>query len=160
MFRLYKYDATGVIVAYHEAWVDTANRRIVEHWGLLGERGDTATQRIKLLKGLEAQMDDVLEPARALGFAEIDLSQFHTLVIEFRRGDAWQANDADKLEALDDALTEALGWVGLGVSNGRTTHDNVVAATCRVVDADLARAAIVNAFKDTEFSDYSRIYQE
>ena len=81
MIRLYKRGADGKALAYHEAWVEPENRRIVEHWGLLGEEGETDTYRIKLLGSLKKQFNSVLDPARGEGFTEIsegDLDQAAT----------------------------------------------------------------------------------
>ncbi len=147
-------------MAYHEAWVDQRSRHIVEHWGLLGERGETATRRIKLLKPLEAQFDAILDPARALGFTELDDSAYQTLIVEYRFGKAWARDDRDKQEALEDALTEVLGWIGLGACDGLKQCDGGLEMCCRVLDVDLAQTAIIGALADTEFSDYSRFYQE
>ncbi len=160
MFKLYKCDEDGRPVAYHEAWVDQRSRQIVEHWGMLGTRGDTATRRIKLLKPLEAQFDFILGPARALGFTELEDSAFQSLIVEYKLGEAWTRDDHDKHGALEDALTEVLGWTGLGAPDVVNTGEHVLEVCCRVIDVDLARTAIIDALTDTEFSDYSRFYQE
>ncbi len=160
MFRLYKRDEEGRPVAYHEAWVDQRSRHIVEHWGLLGQRGETATRRIKILKSLETQFDAILDPARALGFAELEDSAYQTLIVEYRFGQAWTRDDDDKQSALEDALTEVLGWTGLGACDGIKHGPDGLEMCCRVLDVDLAQTAIIGALADTEFSDYSRFYQE
>lgn len=160
MFRLYKRDETGRPVAYHEAWVDQRSRRIVEHWGMLGQRGETATRRIGILKSLETQFDAILDPARALGFAELADSAYQTLIIEYRFGQVWVRDDNDKQGALEDALTEVLGWTGLGSCDGMKSGEDTLEMCCRVLDVDLAKAAIIGALADTEFGDYSRFYQE
>ncbi|NQY12845.1 MAG: hypothetical protein HRT81_03165 [Henriciella sp.] len=160
MFRLFKRDETGKIAAYHEVWVEFYPRRIVEHWGMIGTRGDTDTHRIKLLRSLEKQVDDILDPARELGFAEIDPSDYQTLIIEYLLSDAWRRDDELKIREAEDALTEVLGWTGLGLCEGETITDTAVEFTCRVLDPDLAKTRIAEQMADTEFADYSRIYSE
>jgi len=160
MFRLFKRDETGKIAAYHEVWVEFHPRRIVEHWGMIGMRGDTDTHRIKLLRSLEKQVDDILDPARALGFAEIEPSDYQTLVVEYLLSDAWRRDDELKIREAEDALTEVLGWTGLGLCEGETITDTAVEFTCRVLDSDLAKTRIAEQMADTEFADYSRIYSE
>lgn len=157
MFKLYKRDEKGRIVAYHEAWAEPARRRIVEHWGMVGERGETATHRVKLLRSLGKQFDDLLDPARALGFSEITENDFQTLIVEYPYGEAWDKDDSEKIRAAEDALTELLGWTGLGHCNGETFEDAHVEFVCRVLDTDLAREQIVEGLDGTEFADYSRI---
>ena len=160
MFRLLKRDESGKIAAYHEVWVEFSPRRIVEHWGYIGARGDTDAHRIKLLRSLERQIDDILDPARALGFSEIDPSEYSTLIVEYALSDAWRRDDELKIREAEDALTEVLGWTGLGSCDGDTITETAIEFTCRVLDIDLAKSRIEEQMADTEFADYSRIYQE
>lgn len=157
MFRLFKRDDTGKIAAYHEVWVELKPRRIVEHWGMVGTRGDSDTHRIKLLRSLERQIDDLLDPARALGFTEITPGDYQVLVIAYPIGEAWSADDDEKIRAAEDGLTEVLGWTGLGSCEGETVTDTSIEFTCRVLDPDLAKARIDEQMAGTEFGDYSRI---
>nr|WP_070960528.1 hypothetical protein [Hyphomonas sp. Mor2] len=160
MFRLFKRDETGKIAAYHEVWVELKPRRIIEHWGMVGTRGDTDAHRIKLLRSLERQVDDLLDPARALGFTEIDPGDYQTLIVEFLLSDAWRRDDVLKIREAEEALSEVLGWTGLGFCEGETVTDTAIELTCRVLDPDLARTRIEEQMTGTEFADYSRIYQE
>ena len=160
MFRLFKRDETGRIAAYHEVWVELKPRRIVEHWGMVGTRGETDAHRIKLLRSLEKQVDDLLGPARALGFQEIEPGEYRTLIVEYPLSDDWRRDDTLKIREADDALTEVLGWTGLGFCDGETLTDTGIEFTCRVLYPDLATARIAEQMAGTEFADYSRIYQE
>ena len=160
MFRLFKRDETGKVAAYHEVWVELNPRRIIEHWGMLGTRGDTDAHRIKLLRSLEKQIDDLLDPARALGFAELEPSAYQTLVVAYPLSEVWRRDDELKIREAEDALTEVLGWTGLGTCEGETMTETAIEFTCRVLDSDLAISRIAEQMADTEFADYSRIYSE
>ena len=160
MFRLFKRDETGRIAAYHEVWVELKPRRIIEHWGMIGTRGDTDAHRIKLLRSLEKQVDDLLNPARTLGFSEIEAGEYQALVVEYLLSDAWRRDDTLKIREVEDSLTEVLGWTGLGFCDGETLTDTTIELTCRVLDPDLATERIAEQMAGTEFADYSRIYQE
>lgn len=160
MFRLFKRDESGKIAAYHEVWVELKPRRIIEHWGMVGTRGETDAHRIKLLRSLEKQVDDLLDPARALGFTEIEPGDYQTLVVEYALSDAWRSDDVLKVREAEDALTEVLGWTGLGTCDGETVTETAIEFTCRVLDPDLATTRIAEQMAGTEFADYSRIYQE
>lgn len=159
MIRLFKRDANGKIAAYHEAWIEPKHRRIVEHWGYIGEAGDTAIHRIKFLGSLEKQFAETLEPARALGFEELSDSDYATLIVEFpASGDADE--DQDTQADIEDALTEKLGWTGLGFcDDGRLTTE-ALEICCRVLDVDAATKTIAEALDGSVFANYSRIYQE
>ena len=160
MFRLYKRDETGRIAAYHEAWAEPERRRIVEHWGMLGEPGETLVHRIWFFGSLEKQFNSILDPARALGFEEIDTDSYDLLIVEYEVEAFGLQDDIDKRNALEDRLNEVLGWTGLGFCDGGEAGPDMINAACFVVDFNLAKSVIEDALKDTEFDDYSRIYQE
>ena len=160
MIRLYKCDESGQPVAYHEAWIEPKHRRIVEHWGYIGDAGETLVHRIKIFGSLEKQFTGVLDPARALGFEELPDSAFATLVIEYPVGTKTPEEARDTQEDIEDALTEKLGWIGLGFcEDGRVTAE-AYEVCCRVLDVDLAKTVITKSLDESVFSDYSRIYQE
>lgn len=160
MFKLYKRDETGRIAAYHEAWAEPERRRIVEHWGLLGEEGDTAVHRIWFFGSLEKQFNSILDPARALGFEEIDTSDYLTLLVDYEVDGSGSEDDLAKRHALEDRLNEVLGWTGLGYCDGGSIGSGSMEAACFVIDFELAKTVIEDALKDSEFADYSRLYQE
>ncbi|MEO0608143.1 MAG: hypothetical protein AAFY82_07910 [Pseudomonadota bacterium] len=160
MIRLYKRDDAGQLAAYHEAWIEPQNRRIVEHWGYLGDAGDTKTHRIKLLGSLERQFEQVLVPARALGFEELAESAFASLIVVYDVSGAAPDTARDKQIDIEDALTEKLGWTGLGYCAEGRLDGAQLEICCRVVDVDLAQTTVSEALDGSVFSDYSRIYQE
>ena len=160
MIRLYKFDETGAPVAYHEAWVEPQHRRIVEHWGYVGEAGETATHRVHIFGSLEKQFAGVLEGARELGFQELPESAYATLIVEFALTGDGSVADQDKQEDVSDALTEKLGWLGLGYCEEGQVTDDKIDVCCRVLDVERAKAIIIEALNGSVFADYSRIYQE
>ncbi|MEO0550238.1 MAG: hypothetical protein AAFZ91_09970 [Pseudomonadota bacterium] len=160
MFRLYKRDETGRIAAYHEAWAEPERRRIVEHWGMVGTEGETEVHRIWFFGSLEKQFNSILDPARALGFAELVTSDFTHLIVEYALGRSPNDDDLGRRLDIEERLNEVLGWTGLGeCDRGAMTPDSME-AICEVVDFDLAKSVIEDALKDSDFEDYSRIYQE
>ncbi|MEM6652141.1 MAG: hypothetical protein AAGA72_14565 [Pseudomonadota bacterium] len=160
MIRLFKSDESGKPVAYHEAWVEPQHRRIVEHWGYVGDAGETATHRVHILGSLEKQFTGVLEGARALGFEELSESAYATLIIEYEATGEGSVTDRDKQEDIEDALNEKLGWLGLGFCDEGRIGDNRIEICCRVLDPDLATTVIAESLDASVFCDYSRIYQE
>ncbi len=154
MFRLYKRDENDAIVAYHEAWVDYGTNRLVEHWGKLGTRGEAITRRIKILKSLESQFADVLDPAYARGYVRLEDWEQYTLTIEYDTG------SLDDPEGLEDLLVDWLGWTGLGFCHPPEQTDLGILVDCLVVDIELAKQVITETLATTVFNTYSRMYQE
>lgn len=137
MFRLYKSDENGMPRAYYEVWAEPARRRIVEHWGAVGEAGETEAHRIWLFGGLETQFEKIMAPARAQGFEELPLGAYQTLIVVL--------TDEEEMPTEQEALTaadhvnEILGWTGLGFCDEDRSLDHRIELTCRVVDAALAK---------------------
>ena len=160
MIKLYKRDDTGRPVAYHEAWIDPPHRRIVEHWGLLGEHGETDSHRIHIFGSLERQFARLLDPARELGFEELDESDFATLLLSYDRQNLSPDEIEDLSEDLQDALTEKLGWTGLGHCVSADQVEATLLVRCKVVDIRMAQMILAEALDQTEFGTYSRMQQE
>jgi hypothetical protein len=160
MIRLFKCDEAGTPVAYHEAWIEPQHRRIVEHWGYLGEAGDTATHRIHIFGSLERQFTDVLRPARELGFTELPESAYATLIVAYDVTDKDRMDVEDTQEDVTDALNEKLGWIGLGYCEDGRITGTALEVCCRVLDVAQAEGVIAEALGGSVFAYYSRIYQE
>lgn len=161
MLKLYHRNTAGQFIAYHEVWVEPENRRIIEHWGNLGEVGDTASHRVWLLGRLETQIDRILAPARAAGFTEISEADGSVLLVEYQLQGGDDDEAMDKRQDLEERLNEILGWTGLGYCDRGRSGTETMAAECFVVDVDLAMQIITDALsEDDYFRDYSRIYKE
>jgi hypothetical protein len=57
-------------------------------------------------------------------------------------------------------MNEVLGWTGLGHCDGGSIGSGTMEVCCMVVDVDIATRVIESDLKNTEFEDYSRIYEE
>jgi hypothetical protein len=137
MIKLYKRMPTGE-TRYHEAW--TSGRTIVEHWGVVGERGETREHKRGPGLNADAALRAVLATAAADGFAEVDDPR--TLIIEYRLESWGEPGDVERRGKIEDRMNELLGWTGLGHCDGGSIGSGSM---------DL---------RDSPFAGYSRIYEE
>ena len=156
MIKLYKGTTGGAL--YHEAWV--ADCTITEHWGKLGELGDTREHALSEADDESDAVEAVLASARAAGFAELDDDVLQLLLIEYRIAGMGSAADLDKRHALEDRMNEVLGWVGLGQCEGGKIGYGTMEICCLVVDFELARNVIEADLAGSVFADYSRIFSQ
>ena len=70
------------------------------------------------------------------------------------------AADLSKRHKLEERLNETLGWTGLGMCDGGSIGSGTMEVCCFVVDFALAKSVIEADLQGTEFSDFSRIYDE
>jgi hypothetical protein len=57
-------------------------------------------------------------------------------------------------------MDETLGWTGLGHCDGGSIGSGTMEVCCLVVDFQIAKKVIQKDLAKTEFSDYSRIFEE
>ncbi len=156
MLKLYK--RIDGVLHYHEAWLN--GQTIFEHWGIAGERGES--KQHSLPKGIEEgnAILDVLASAAKEGFIPIDMEDHATLLIEYSVNGMGSGEDLDKRHALEERIGETLGWTGLGACDGGSIGSGTMEVCCFVADFDLAKRTIAADLAGTEFSDFTRIYDE
>jgi hypothetical protein len=142
---------------YHEAWVQ--DRTVIEHWGKVGERGETRAHPLMDSEVPDQGVARVLSGVLARGYDEIDVEDMHTLVIEHPVVGMGSKTDLRKRHELEDRLNETLGWTGLGACDGGSMGSDSMEVFCDVVDVDIAKAIIEDDLADTGFSDYARIFE-
>jgi hypothetical protein len=156
MIKLFKRINGGL--HYHEAW--SSGKTITEHWGLVGERGESCEHKKPWLKSEESALLEVLKAPLADGYAPLDDGEPIIVLVEYPVDGFGTPKDLDKRHALEARMNETLGWTGLGNCDGGSIGSGSMEVCCMVVDAEIAKRVIADDLKGTEFSDYSRIYEE
>lgn len=156
MIKLYK--RIDGVFRYHEAFEE--NGSITDHWGIVGERGESRQHKIPKRLSEEAALLGVLQAAIDTGYAPLDEDALTILLIEYQVDEMGSPQDLDKRHALEDRMNETLGWTGLGHCDGGSIGSGSMEVCCLVVDATIAARVIADDLKGTEFSGYSRIYEE
>lgn len=155
MIKLYKRDSDGGLT-YHEAWI--TEQGVLEHWGVVGEVGEHQEHAFDAGFDEAQSLASVLRKARENGFEELPDSAMHTLVIEYEVTSD-DPKQMERREALAGDLDEFLGWTGLGCCEGGDDGAGTLEVFCRVVDFDVASAAIAAEVENTDYGDFRRIYQ-
>lgn len=156
--KLYRRRADDGQLAYHEAWVHDGE--VTEHWGIVGDRGETKAHRIKRGQDANELVERVLLPARAAGFDEIENDEHRVLLIEYKVDDMGTAKDLEKRHALQERMDDVLGWTGLGHCDGGSIGSGTMEVCCFVVDFEIAQKVIAANLKGTKYADYTRIFDE
>jgi predicted DNA-binding WGR domain protein len=156
MKKLYRRGPAGM--EYHEAWVH--ERTVVEHWGVVGDKGQTQEHELARSRKAAAAVDNILQNARARGFKELPLQAHRTLLVEYRIDGFGTETDLDKRHRLEDRMNQTLGWTGLGHCDGGSTGSNTMEVCCYVVDFAVAKSVVEKDLAGTEFGDFTRIFDE
>jgi hypothetical protein len=156
MMKLYKR-LPGGHLAYHEAWVTEGT--VVEHWGMTGSEGEQREHPTKSRQDAR-EIERVLASARREGFAEIEDNDHRRLIVEYQVSGMGTPKDLEKRQRLEAHLNETLGWTGLGHCDGGSIGSGSMEVCCFVVDFLVAKPIVEQSLAETEFADYSRIYDE
>ncbi|WP_396271168.1 hypothetical protein [Ideonella sp.] len=156
MLKLYK--RIGDVLHYHEAWANDAE--VIEHWGSVGARGQLREHPLQKGQSAEEAVESLLQPRLLEGYLPIAEEDHATLLIEYPVAHMGTNQDLDKRHALEDRMNETLGWTGLGACDGGSIGSGTMEVCCFVVDFEVAQRVIAEDLKETEFGDYSRIYDE
>ncbi len=157
MLKLYKKIDNELY--YWETWDKNEIIGIV-HWGKVGEIGkDKEIKSSKEISFREKIQKEVNEKIGE-GYSQIDTENHHILLIEYEIDGMGTEEDLKKRHRLQDLMNETLGWVGLGHCDGGSTGSGTMEVCCFVVDFEIAKTAITEDLFDTEFENYTRIYDE
>jgi predicted DNA-binding WGR domain protein len=153
MLKLYK--RTDDQLHYWETW-DLDEESFVIHWGVVGETGEH-----KEVKGENAEKTVQKETDKKInqGYVEFEEDEVSFLEIEYKIDGSGTKEDLEKLNRLEEHVNELLGWTGLGHVDGNSIGSGTMEIGCIVVDFIIAKKVIEEKLKDTEFADYSKIYQ-
>jgi len=156
MLKLYK--VVNSQLYYHEAWCNQGV--ITEHWGVVGERGQTTEHIIPQGVRDGAEICLILQSAVDSGFAPIEAEDHAILIIEYSVEGFGTPQDLAKRHAVQDRMGEILGWTGLGDCDGGSIGSGTMEVCCYLVDFQTAKRVIGAELRGTEYGDYTRIYLE
>ncbi|MEM1317099.1 MAG: hypothetical protein AAGF29_02405 [Pseudomonadota bacterium] len=144
---------------YWEYWENSDGTYTV-HWGALGDEGEKEIVKRRIFKSATSKIDALEKYIISEGYSEIDFDDHKLLLIEYLVEGFGDGDDLDKRHSLENLMNETLGWTGLGHCDGGSVGSGTMEVCCLVVDYKLAERIVANSLKNTEFSDYNRIYEE
>ncbi|GAA3964993.1 hypothetical protein [Mucilaginibacter dorajii] len=157
MLKLYKQ--SGDQILYWETWDKDAKTGIV-HWGIVGTPGQNKEVKSRLLSSNKKQIQSEINMMVKDGYEEVDIDDQYTLLIEFKIDGMGNADDIAKRTRLQNKMDHTLGWTGLGHCDGGSIGSGTMEVCCFVIDFDIAKSVIIKDLENTEFSDYTRIFDE
>ncbi len=157
MLKLYKR-VEGEI-HYWETWEKDKKTGVI-HWGVVGQRGQEKEIKSGFLSNFKTEIQKQVNKYFDDGYQEVDIDEHFTLLIEYKVDGMGTPEDVEKRIRLQDRMDETLGWTGLGHCDGGSIGSGTMEVCCYVIDFDIAKQVIEQDLKETEFSDYTRIFDE
>jgi predicted DNA-binding WGR domain protein len=157
MLKLYKQVDNEI--HYWETW-DKDEKTGVVHWGVVGQRGQDKEIKSGFFSNFRKEIQKEVDKKISEGYDEIEEDNLFTLLIEFQVEGMGTPEDVEKRTRLQNKMDGVLGWTGLGHCDGGSIGSGTMEVCCFVVDFDIAKKVIETKLKDTEFADYTRIFDE
>jgi hypothetical protein len=158
LLKMYRF--TEKIKEYWETWDNEEDDTYTVHWGILGTKGSTKSVKPSLLKNAPEIIQEEIDKKTSEGFSEIKIEDYFRLLIEYAVVGNGSVDDVDKRHRLEDRMNDILGWTGLGHCDGGSIGSGTMEVCNFVVDFNIARKVIEENLADTEFDNFTRIYDE
>jgi hypothetical protein len=146
-------------IHYWETW-DINDREGAIHKGIVGQRGDYRKVKPGLFSSFRNAIQKDIDKYYKKGYREVDIDDHFTLLIEFTIEGMGTLEDVDKRTRLQERMNETLGWTGLGHCDGGSIGSGTMEVCCFVINFNIAKMVIEQDLKGTEFSDYTKIFDE
>lgn len=157
MLKLYRL--SGPKKEYWETWEQSPGRHLV-HWGELGTRGSTRTVEAGITVNAMTIIQKEIHELVVQGYAPVEDEDHSILMVEYQIDGMGTSEDLKKRHALEARLNETLGWTGLGSCDGGSIGSGTMEVCTFVVDFEIAKKVVEADLADTEFANFSRIYNE
>jgi hypothetical protein len=155
--KLYKQiDST---IHFWETW-DIDDKTGAINKGIVGKRGEYREVSSKLFTSFRKEIQKEIDNYCKDGYQEVDIEEHSILLIEFLVDGMGTKEDVEKRTRLQDEMDDVLGWTGLGHCDGGSIGSGTMEVCCFVIDFEIAKLVIEQNLKNTEFSNYTRIFEE
>ncbi len=144
---------------YWETWENNDGTHTI-HWGELGTVGESISLDPSVVTDFMDVIQNQIDEFVSDGYGPIDQEEYIPLLIEYEVKGMGNVDDIEKRHRLENRMNETLGWTGLGACDGGSIGSGTMEVCNFVVDFELAKRIIESDLKNTEFSNYTRIYAE
>jgi len=141
VLKLYKKE--GDTLHYWEAWVHEG--RLTVHHGIVGQVGEEREQPVPPDEDPDMAIAEAAGPLVDQGYDEPDPDAMVTLIVQYPVEGQGSGHDLEKRVAVEELLTDALGWTGNGEVEGGELREQRLRVHCRVMDPDAGVRTAVQA---------------
>ena len=146
MLKLYKKE--GDTLRYWVAWVH--ERKLTVHSGIVGESGEEKTTPVPEDEDPDMVIAQAAESLVDAGYDEPDPDALVPLVVQYPLQGKGTGQDFEKRHAVEELLTNVLGWSGNGEVEGGESQPGRMNVFCHVMDAEIAARTLVEVLDDED----------
>jgi hypothetical protein len=146
VLKLYKKE--GDTLRYWEAWVQEG--KLTVHSGIVGESGEEKELPVPEDEDPDMVIAQAAEPLVDAGYDEPDPDVMVPLVVQYPLQGKGTGQDFEKRHAVEELLTNVLGWSGNGEVEGGESQPGRMNVFCHVMDAEIAARTLVEVLDDED----------
>lgn len=136
MIKMTKHDNN--VLMYWEVWQD--EKRLVIHYGAVGEKGEVEEKKLSLLQKGEKQMAALAKEKVKEGFRYLDEEKLYQLVVQYPYDEKHMEEALEDRYHIEDIFNDCLGWTGNGACDGGDIGSGSVNIFNYVLDPEKAAA--------------------
>jgi hypothetical protein len=141
VLKLYKKEGGGLL--YWEAWVHEGTLTV--HWGTVGQVGEEKSQPVPPDEDPDMAIAEAAGPLVDAGYDEPEPDAMAPLIVQYAVEGKGTGHDLEKRVAVEELLTDALGWTGNGEVEGGELREGLLQVHCRVMDPEAGVRTVVEA---------------
>ncbi|MCP3139860.1 hypothetical protein [Pyxidicoccus xibeiensis] len=141
MLKLYKKE--GDSLHYWEAWVHEG--KLTVHWGIVGQPGEDREQPVPPDEDPDMAVAEAAGPLVDQGYDEPEPDAMTALIVQYTVEGKGSGHDLEKRVAVEELLTDMLGWTGNGEVEGGELREGLLRVHCRVMEPNAAVRTVVES---------------
>jgi predicted DNA-binding WGR domain protein len=133
---------------YWEVWND--GKTITEHWGVVGDTGESKEMKVSLFQRTDKVMRNLADEKVKEGYIFLDEDQLPEIIIQHTNKDLSMEEAFEKRNFVEELMNECLGWTGNGFVDGgeMEVESFLTNVFCPVVNVEAAFTTILKELKE------------
>lgn len=103
---------------YWEIWEEEENQELLEHFGIVGDQGESRRFALPTGEDAEVWMEEIAEEKESEGYEYLDEEELHELVVQYSYEEDQIEEALERRHAVEELMNECLGWTGNGHCDG------------------------------------------
>lgn len=135
---------------YWEVWND--GKTITEHWGVVGDAGESKEIKVSLFQRTDKVMGSLADEKMKEGYILLNEDQLPEIIIQHTNEGLDMEEAFEKRNLVEELMNECLGWTGNGfVDGGEIEVESFLTNVfCPVVNVEAAFKTILKELKEND----------
>lgn len=135
---------------YWEIWEEEEDQELLEHFGIVGDQGESRRFALPTGEDAEVWMEEIAEERESEGYEYLDEEELHELVIQYSYEEDQIEEALERRHAMEELMNECLGWTGNGHCDGGDIGSGTTNIFTYVVHVERAVKSILEELQEND----------